>query len=134
MKVFVPVIDSSSHRYEIAAGFSESGSVCIIDTADNRVIWYKPSGMPFNFNEMMEELKLNGVVNIITSTIQPMALKVLINKGFKVYRSVGTDLLANLELLKNLCLPLIGYEDALNEIQSSCGKSCNSCHSILCKN
>lgn len=134
MKVLVPVVDSLSHKYEIAPGFSESCSVCIIDASSNEVIWYKPASLSVDFFAMMEELKQTGVVSIITSTIQPMALKVLNQKGFKVYRSVGNDLHANLELFEMLCLPLIGYGEALNQIESFCGQSCATCKSVVCKN
>ena len=134
MKVFVPVIDSASHRYEIAGGFSQSCSVCIYDTSDNHVTWYDPSGLPVDFSEILEELKLNGVVNVIATAMQPMALKVLSNGGFRVYRSVGNDLLTNLELLKMRCLPLYGYEEALSEVHSFCATSCDSCSSVMCQN
>lgn len=134
MKVLIPIVDSLSHKYEIAPGFSESCSVCIMDASSNEVIWYKPASLSVDFFAMMEELKQAGVESIITSSIQPMALKVLNQKGFKVYRSVGNDLHANLELFELLCLPLIGYGEALKEIGSLCAKSCASCKSVGCKN
>jgi predicted Fe-Mo cluster-binding NifX family protein len=133
MKVFVPVVDSSSHRYEIAGGFRASGSVCIFDTKDDHVTWYDANGVSLDYAELLNELKTNGVVHVITSTIQPMALKVFTSSGFTVYRSVGTDLLVNLELLKVRCLPLYGFEEALSET-TGCLTSCSSCESAMCKN
>ena len=133
MKVFIPVIDSSRHRYKIADGFNESGAICIFDTKDNHVTWYESKGTSAGDAEMLEELKSSGVVNLITPTIQPMALKVFSDKGFAVYKSVGDDLMVNLELIKIRCLPLYGLEESMSNI-TPCFSDCTSCEPSICHN
>ncbi|TCO07119.1 NifB/NifX family molybdenum-iron cluster-binding protein [Natronoflexus pectinivorans] len=134
MKVFIPVIDSSRSRYTIANGFSDSGSICVFDTKDNHVTWYESTGNPAGYSEMLDELKSNGVFNVIASAVSPMALKVFSDKGFTVYKSVGNDLLVNLELLRIRCLPIYGMEECMSELTPTCFSNCSSCEPAICHN
>ena len=51
-----------------------------------------------NMGELLPALERENVSTIISRQVQPMALKVLVNKGFSVYKSIG-DLLD-----ENICL------------------------------
>jgi predicted Fe-Mo cluster-binding NifX family protein len=134
MKVLIPVIDSTDHRYIIADGIHESGSICILDTTEGHITWYETKDYPVNERDLFEELKVNGITNIIASSLAPMAIKVFNSNGFTIYKSVNTDLLMNLELLKMRCLPNYSYEASLEGIKSCSASSCQSCHSTACSN
>ncbi|TCO07114.1 hypothetical protein [Natronoflexus pectinivorans] len=120
MKVFIPVIDCSRNRYTIAESFDAFGSVCIFDTKENLVTWYESKGVSATYEEILEELKSDGVAKAIISTVQPTTVNSFKNKGFHIYKSVGNDLRLNLELLKIRCLPVFNYElvQELNELGS----------------
>jgi predicted Fe-Mo cluster-binding NifX family protein len=133
MKVFIPVVDNQLNRYQIADGFSSSGSVCIFDTDDNAVTWYQSADEPVGQSTILDELKTSGVVNVITSSLPPMALKVFSDCGFTVFRSIGKDLMANIEFLKMERLPIYGLEDAFGDV-AGCKSKCSSCSSSVCKN
>ncbi|ASB48217.1 hypothetical protein [Alkalitalea saponilacus] len=120
MKVFIPVIDCSRNRYTIAENFETSGAICIFDIRDNLVTWYKSKGLSASYEEILEELKGDGVTKAIISSLQTPTINTFVNKGFHIYKSVGNDLRINLELLKIRCLPVFDYESAeeLNEMSS----------------
>jgi predicted Fe-Mo cluster-binding NifX family protein len=133
MKVFIPVVDGQLNRYQIADGFSSSGSVCVYDTDENEVVWYQSAQEPVGQSTILEELRTSGVVHVITSSMAPMALKVFSDCGFTVFRSIGRDLMANIEFLKMACLPIYGLGDAFGAT-SGCKSTCSSCPSTVCKN
>lgn len=134
MKVFIPVIDSTDHRYIIADGVHESGSICILDTSEGHITWYETKDYPVNERDFFEELKVNGITNIIASSLSPMAVKVFNFNGFTIFKSVNTDLLMNLELLKMRCLPFYSYEASMEGIKGCSLGACGSCHSTTCSN
>ncbi len=134
MKVFIPVINSTDHRYIIADGVHESGSICILDTEGGHITWYETKDYPVNQRDFFEELKINGITNIIASSLSPMAVKVFNFNGFTIFKSVNTDLLMNLELLKMRCLPFYSYEASLEGVKSCGGGACSTCHSTTCSN
>ena len=134
MKIFIPVTDSIKKRYKIASGVNESGTVCIFNSDDNQLTWYEAKDNNSSFPDMLADLKSANITDIIINKVFPLALKILTNNGFTVYKSVGDDLITNLELFKMKCLPIYQMEEALTE-HSSCSRTCTSCASSeLCQN
>ena len=57
-----------------------------------------------------------------------MALKVLVNKGFSVFKSIGDDLDINIRFLANNELSPFNMDTAM-EFATICGGECSDCKS-----
>ena len=133
MKVVIPVIDKNAQKYTIAEGFNETECICIYDTQANDVVWLEKRSISQNMNELLPELARNQMTHIITKAVQPMALNVLTRSGFSVFKSMGDNLLLNIELFNKECLPIFNMNAAMLKA-ASCGGACSSCKSTDCKN
>ncbi|MCK9159236.1 MAG: hypothetical protein WCR45_01290 [Bacteroidaceae bacterium] len=122
MKVIIPI----SKNKCIADGFNTTADVCVFDTeteATTFTFWKEiiPSGS--SILAQFEKMKIAGA---IVGHIQLMALKVLSEKGFVVYKSQGRILQQNLMLLKENKLTLYPPIEAM-ENGVICSGECNSC-------
>lgn len=126
MKVAIPVLDKNMHRNHIAVGLSVTGYLCIYDVTTNEGTWMRTLDLAPNMGELLPALEQQSVSAIITEQIHPMALKVLVNSGFKVYRSNGNVLEFNIDLFK--MKTLIPFDmDAAMDFATVCGGTCESC-------
>lgn len=126
MKIAIPVIDNKLQRHRIAGGFSVIGYLCIFDTEKQEALWMKTIDLAANMGDLLPALERENISNIITRQIQPMALKVLANRGFNVFKSNGDSLDVNIHFLsKNELMPF--DMDAAMEFASVCGGECGDC-------
>ncbi len=126
MKIAIPVIDNKLQRHRIAGGFSVIGYLCIFDTEKQKALWMKTIDLAANMGDLLPALERENISNIITRQIQPMALKVLANRGFNVFKSNGDSLDVNIHFLsKNELMPF--DMDAAMEFASVCGGECGDC-------
>lgn len=126
MKVAIPVVDKELQSNRIAGSLSVIGFLCIYDTEKHEGSWMKTLDMASNMGELLPALEQNNVTTIITRQLQPMALKVLVNKGFSVFKSKGDDLDKNLIFLANNELMPFNM-DAAMEFATICGGECGDC-------
>src|SRR5665647_270697 len=98
MKIAIPVINTDLQRNNIAGSLSVLGSLCIYDTAKNLGSWMDTLDLASNMGELLPALEHEKVSTIITLQVQPMALKVLVNKGFEVFKADGNQLEDNIQL------------------------------------
>jgi predicted Fe-Mo cluster-binding NifX family protein len=126
MKIAIPVINIDLQKNSIAGSLSVLGSLCIYDTAENWGKWIKTLDLAPNMGELLPALEREKVSAIITRQVQPMALKVLVNKGFKVYKSIGNQLNDNLMLFSENKLSQFDM-DAAMEFATICGGECDDC-------
>ena len=133
MKVVIPVVDKDSHKYSIAGGFNETSCLCVYDSLQNDLVWYDVASLSQNMNNLVPELKRRELVNVVTQGMQPMALNVLNNSGFTVYKAMGDSLMLNIELFNKECLPIFNMNLSFEGVKS-CGGGCSSCGSSDCKN
>lgn len=126
MKIAIPVIDNKLQKDRIAGGFSVIGYLCIYDTDKQEALWMKTIDLASNMGDLLPALERENISNIITRQIQPMALKVLANRGFNVFKSKGDMLDVNIHFFsKNELIPF--DMDAAMEFASVCGGECGDC-------
>lgn len=126
MKIAIPVIDKDLQRNRIAGSLSVIGSVCIYDTDAGQGSWMKTLDLAPNMGELLPALERNDISTIITRQVHPMALKVLVNRGIEVFKSVGDELDANIAFFANG--ELIPFDmDAAMKFATVCGGECDDC-------
>jgi predicted Fe-Mo cluster-binding NifX family protein len=128
MKIAIPVIDKEMQCNRIASSLSVVGCLCIYDTDKHEGSWIKTLDLAPNMGELLPALERNNVFTIITKQLQPMALKVLVNKGFSVFKSIGDDLDINIRFLANNELSPFNMDSAM-EFATICGGECSDCKS-----
>jgi len=126
MRIAIPVIDKESQRNRIAGSLNVNGNLCIYDTVNSEGRWMKTLELAPNMGELLPALERENVSVIISRQIQPMALKVLVNKGFSVYKSIGDLLDMNISMLVNNRLDPFDMEAAMTNA-TICGGACDSC-------
>jgi Uncharacterized conserved protein len=126
MKIAIPVIDNNEHKYDIANGFNSTGSLCLYNEASGNFFWMRTSDLACNMGELLPALISQEVDSIITKHIHPMALQVLVNKGFRVYQSEGVDLMDNINLFNGDKLQTYDFVSSFADIQI-CGGECSVC-------
>ena len=127
MKIAIPVIDREMQSNRIASSLSVVGCLCIYDTDKHEGSWIKTLDLAPNMGELLPALERNNVFTIITKQLQPMALKVLVNKGFSVYKSIGDLLDLNISMFANDRLDPFDMEAAMANA-TICGGACDSCN------
>jgi|GEM_PF-437300 len=126
MRIVIPVIDLEEKKHLISGGLNSTGQLCIYDTITEEFLWLKTSKLAQNMGELLPALEQQEISVIITSKIQPMALKVLVNKGFKVYKSEGILLNENIKHYNQKNLSFFDMESAMSDALL-CGGSCAVC-------
>lgn len=126
MKIAIPVINTNVQKTSIAASLSALGSLCIYDTIKNEGRWMKTMDLAPNMGELLPALEKECVSTIITRQLQPMALKVLVNKGFEVFKADGNRLEDNIQLY-NLNELAHFDMDAAMQFATLCGGECDDC-------
>jgi len=126
MKIAIPVVDTNLLRNRIAGSLNVIGFVCIYDTVIGEGRWMKTLDLAPNMGELLPALERENISTIISRQVQPMALKVLVNKGFFVYKSNGDMLDDNIGLLIKNELFLFDMEAAMANA-AVCGGACDAC-------
>jgi len=126
MKIAIPVIDKDLRRNRIAGSLNVIGYICIYDTDIREGRWMKTLELAPNMGELLPALERENVSTIISRQVQPMALKVLVNKGFSVYKSIGDLLDENICLLIKNELMTFDMEAAMVNA-AVCGGACEVC-------
>lgn len=125
-RVAIPVKNLDSGRNHIAKTLDANGHLCLYDKDTTELHWLKVSDLAANLGDLLPALEQQSVTEILSANMHPMALKVLVNKGFKVYRTHGSNLRYNLSLWKAERLPIFGMQALMAEAQL-CGGACDSC-------
>ena len=126
MRIAIPVIDKELQRNQIAGSLTVIGSLCIYDTDLKNGSWMKTLDLAPNMGELLPAFERNNISTIITKQIHPMALKVLLNRGILVYKSIGNELDNNILLLSNNELIPFDMEAAM-QFATICGGECGDC-------
>ena len=126
MKIAIPIVDLDLHKNTIAGGLSVTGNICIFDPILHETTWMKTLDLAINMGELLPALERKKVSTIITRQIHPMALKVLVNKGFDVFKSKGDELDLNIHLYINNKLIPFNMEAAMKNA-TICGGECGDC-------
>ena len=126
MKIAIPVVDIDLLRNRIAGSLNVIGFICIYDTVIGEGRWMRTLDLAPNMGELLPALERENISTIISRQVQPMALKVLVNKGFCVYKSNGDMLDNNIGLLIKNELFLFDMEAAMANA-AVCGGACDSC-------
>ncbi len=126
MRIAIPVIDKELQRNRIASSLNVIGYVCIYDTEIKQSRWMKTLELAPNMGELLPALERENVSTIISRQVQPMALKVLVNKGFSVYKSIGDRMDDNIiMLIKNELITFDMEAEMANT--AVCGGACGEC-------
>lgn len=131
MKIAIPIIDTSANKYTLAGGLNVNGCLCLFDVETNAGRWIKTVDLAPDMGELLFELERKAVGAIITGKIHPMALKVLVNRGFDVFQSSGDTLGENIRLYNESKLKKFSYKKAL-DFANMCGGECNECETSTC--
>jgi len=131
MKVALPIIDIGSNRNILAGGLNVNGSICLYDVDADSGSWIKTTDLAPNMGELLPALEELAISVIITRQIHPMALKILANKGFHVYKAKGNQLEENIQFFQNRKLDLYSHEAAM-ELATVCGGECTTCSTDVC--
>ena len=126
MKIAIPIVDTDLHKNSIAASLSVLGSLCLYDLEQQSASWMKTLDLAPNMGELLPALGAQKVSVIISQQVHPMALKVLVNSGFDVYKANGRDVDANLQFWESGQLLKFNMESAM-EFADVCGGACDSC-------
>lgn len=131
MIVALPIIDIASNRNILASGLNVNGSICLYDTDFNSYECMKTLELAENMEELLPALERRDISVIITRQIHPMALKILANKGFEVYKAIGNTLDENITFYQNKKLDLYSHNAAM-ELATVCGGECTTCATDVC--
>jgi hypothetical protein len=126
MRIAIPVADLGKGKNIIAGTLSAIGQLCLYDVEARDCLWLKVSELAPNLGELLPALESRSVTDIISAKMQPMALKVLVNRGFQVYQSHGSDLNENIRLHAQNGLCRFDMQELLADAQL-CGGACDSC-------
>jgi len=126
MKIAIPVLDKELQSNRIAGSFNVIGFICIYDTEVRAGRWMKTLDLAPNMGELLPALERERVYTVISRQVQPMALKVLVNKGFSVYKSIGNLLDENIDKFINNELITFDMEAAMANA-AVCGGACAVC-------
>ena len=126
-RICIPVKKCADNSgYQLSRRFTSAEHYFLIDFLYKKVDLLKKeeiSGlMNANDGTGMINLKIDAVICI---QVFPMAHKILDKMGIKVYKSVGDELVFNIE--KYLNNALIQMKDVVETSDSSCTSSCASC-------
>lgn len=130
MKVIIPVTDNQAGKNNIAPRFHNAEYVCVYDCESNAFEWHKTKEVNKSGSNLGEELVNKQIFSVISLQMPAMALGVFIDNGLKVYKAVGTNVLANIELFRNNQLE--PYSTDESRMVSACNGSCGSCSSTSC--
>lgn len=131
MKLALPVTDLHNHKTTLAGGLNANGFLCLHDTASHESRWLKTAELAENMADLLPALQALSVSVIIARQVHPMALKILINKGFEVYRAKGNELENNIRLYSDKTLDIYSHEAAM-ELATICGGECTTCSTEVC--
>jgi predicted Fe-Mo cluster-binding NifX family protein len=126
MKIAIPVIDKESQRNRIAGSLNVIGCLCIYDTDSCEGRWMKTLELALDMGQLLPALECENVSTVISCQVHPMALKVLVNKGFSVYKSIGDQLDENISLFLKNKLDPFDMEAAMANA-AVCGGACEVC-------
>lgn len=126
MKIAIPIVDTAKNKYSIASSLNVNGYLCLFDCDSNTGRWIKTVDLAPDMGELLQRLEKKKVTVIITAQIHPMALKVLVNKGFEVFQSNGNALSENIKFYNDKKLKKFNYNIALG-FANACGGTCDSC-------
>jgi len=126
MRVAIPIIDNELQRNRIAVSLSVLGYICIFDTETQTGNCMKTMELAPDMGELLPALEREDVSVIISRQVQPMALKVLVNRGFRVFQSIGDLLDRNIGLLATDELDPFDMETAMANA-TVCGGACDIC-------
>lgn len=126
MKIAFPTIDTDKNRNILANSLNVNGCICLYDCEHNDGKWMKTMDLAANMGDLLPELIRRNVNVIVTGQIHPMALKVLVNKGFEVLRAESELLDENLRFYNEKRLVPYSYDNAM-ALASVCGGECNGC-------
>ena len=126
MKIAIPIIDTSTNKYTIASSLNVNGYLCLYDSESNAGRWMKTLDLATDMGDLLHELERKTITAIITEQIHPMALKVLVNKGFDVFQANGNTLSENIKFFKDNKLKRFNYKKTL-DFANVCGGECNTC-------
>lgn len=132
MKIAIPIIDATENKYMLANGLSVTGFLCLFDIDKNAGRWVKTLDLAPDMGQLLSELERKAVGAIITSKIHPMALKVLVNKGFDVYQSGGETVGENIRLYNESKLKKFSYKKAM-DFANICDSECGDCSTTTCE-
>lgn len=132
MKIAIPIIDTTKNKYKVSGGLNANGCLCLFDIETNAGRWIKTLDLAPDMGELLHELERKAVSVIITDKIHPMALKVLVNKGFDVFQSGSDTLGENIRLYNESKLKKFSYKKAMDFAQV-CGGECNTCSTDGCE-
>jgi predicted Fe-Mo cluster-binding NifX family protein len=127
MKIAIPVMDLHHNKFMIANSLSVLGYLCIYDMVKDGLKWKQTLDYASSMGELLPALEKQDVSVFIVKNILPMALKVLLNKGFIVYKAKGDNLETNISFSVNGNLDFYDYEQALVDKISCGGTTCGSC-------
>ena len=131
MNIAIPIQDIEKNKYTIASGLNVNGSLCLYDTDTEYGKWQKTTDLEPNMGELLSAFEALSISVIITPQIHPMALKILSNKGFGVYKAKGNQLRENIQFFQNKTLDLFSHEDAMG-LATVCGGECTTCSTDVC--
>lgn len=131
MKVALPILDLALNRNILANSLNVNGSICLYDIDSKSGSWIKTTDLASNMGELLPALEALAISVIITRQIHPMALKILANKGFDVYKAKGNQLEENIHFYQSRKLDLYSHEAAM-ELASVCGGECSTCSTDVC--
>jgi len=132
MKVALPIIDIELNRNILASGLNVNGSICLYDVDSKSGSWIKTTDLAPNMGELLPALEALSISIIITHQIHPMALKILANRGFEVYKAYGNELEENIQFYQNKKLNLYTHEASM-ELATVCGGECTTCSTDVCE-
>lgn len=113
----------------IASGFNATSDVCIYDEdkpMDEACIFINWREIIPPGTKITQQLKAQGILGVLTETMQLMALNLFRENGITVFKSVGKDLYSNLTLLSEGKLEYYSVSEAL-ENNKLCGGECSDC-------
>lgn len=126
MNVAIPILDIENNSNTIASSLNVNGFLCLCNIDNGAQVLMRTMDLAQDMGKLLPALEQKLVKTIITERIHPMALKVLVNNGFKVFRSKGVCLDENLLLFSQDELTPFDMSGAM-DFTDACGGACSTC-------
>jgi predicted Fe-Mo cluster-binding NifX family protein len=94
--------------------------VCIYDTVEKNYQWLNKKEISIKDGNMCLNLKLKGILTIITSEIELMSLSLFIDAGLKVYKTKADNVEENIKMFESNQLTLFNLKAAIGIINCDC--------------
>lgn len=132
MKICFPLKDDKALDSRLSTDLLTASYVMIFNTASNDYKVHLKDELIklYSTDSIIKALQDEGLDGIVVTSIKPMALKALRDRGIKVFQACSNSLKENIYMIEHNSLT--DYTQGEYSQKSACSGTCSSCGSLTC--